>query len=202
MNAKKRIIRVSLCLFIMFGLYYGSYRFYLHKFGEADQQKYAKQFSKTREVTSAKEHRISQYTDLTIEHYDRVKGFIKEEEAIMPVEYLGMNKEELLECLDDYSKSPDLKDAQNGFEKYQILSFSPKKVVLRKIFATEGTSYEFFLCEENGCVTVYYIDKKTVFEYTNILVDTLPQDIKEQIQRGKYVSDEEALYNFLENYTS
>lgn len=202
MKAKKRIIRVSVCLFIMFGLYYGSYRFYSYKFGKEDEQKYAKQYSKTQEVNGVKEYRITQYTSLTIQSYDRVKGYIREEETAMPVSYIGMNKEELEKWLEEYSKSPDLEDAQNGFENYQILSFSPKEVVLRKIFTSAGTGYQFYMCEENGCVTVYYIDKKTVYEYTNILVDTLPQNIKEQIQRGKYVSDEEALYNFLENYTS
>lgn len=198
----KKISIIVLCLIGLFGIYYGSYRFYLYKFGNEDKARFAENLSHVEEVNGAEKNTITQRTKLIIEHYNRTSGSMVEEAAVMPVEYIGMTREELSDYLSEYSRNPNLEDAQNGFEKYQIMSFSESQVVLRKIFITIGTEYKFYLTEENGCVTVYYIDQKTVYEYTNIVVDGLPDDVKEQVKHGKYVTDEDALYNFLENYTS
>lgn len=201
MKVWKKAGVILLCLIGLFGIYYGSYRLYLYKAGNADKAKY-ENMSKTAKVGNSEKNTVTQRTKLVIEHYNRETGSVVEESANMPVEYIGMTREALSEYLDEYSKAPGLKDVEEGFEKYQILSFSSSQVVLRKVFVPAGTQYKFYMTEENGCVTVYYIDKRTVYEYTNIVVDCLPDDIQEQIQRGKYVKDEDALYDFLETYTS
>lgn len=199
----KRAGIATLCLVCLYGIYYGSYRLYLYKVGNADKLKFEKQEKVySAEVNNSGKHTITQRTKLIIEHYNRVDESVVEEAAAMPVEYIGMTREALTEYLSEYSRAPSLQDVMDGFEKYQILSFSDSQVVLRKIFVPAGTEYKFYLTEENGCVTVYYIDLRTVYEYTNIVVDGLPDDIKEQVQRGKYVTDEDALYDFLETYTS
>lgn len=199
----KRIGIVLLCMLLMFGIYYGSYRFYLYKYGDADKEKFESQLlNKTVEANQVENNTITQRTKLTVEYYNRSEGSLYEQEENMPVEYIGMSREELTSYLDEYAKEPSLRDVEEGFEKYQILSFSPAQVVLRKINTPAGTQYNYYLIEENGCVTVYYIDKRTVFEYTNIIVDMLPEDIQEQVKSGKYVKDEDALYDFLETYTS
>lgn len=203
MNFWKKTGIVLVCLVALTGIYYGSYRFYLYKFGNDDKAKFAEQLSdKSAEVNNSEKSTITQRTKLIIEYYNRTKESLVEEESVMPVEYIGMSRKELSEYLEAYSKSPDLEDVLDGFEKYQIMSFSSSQVVLRKISVTAGTEYKFYLTEEKGCVTIYYIDKKTIYEYTNIVVDGLPDDIQEQVRRGKYVTDEDALYDFLETYTS
>ena len=45
-------------------------------------------------------------------------------------------------------------------------------------------------------------DEKTVYEYTQIPIHLLPDDMKEQVMNGYYLDNEEDLYNFLENYSS
>lgn len=60
----------------------------------------------------------------------------------------------------------------------------------------------FYLAELNGYVVVYRNDKNTVYEYTDILVDELPGDLKEKIREGIRMEGTEKLYGFLENYTS
>ena len=55
--------------------------------------------------------------------------------------------------------------------------------------------------EEDGKVTVYKGDKKTLFEPTEILVSSLPEGVQEEIRQGKFIDTEEELYNFLENYS-
>lgn len=60
----------------------------------------------------------------------------------------------------------------------------------------------FFLMEVNGYVVVYLSDKKTIYEYTNILVTELPYLLQNEIKNGKYMENIEELYGFLENYSS
>lgn len=70
---------------------------------------------------------------------------------------------------------------------------------------TEGEAVKnegYYLMELNAYVAVYLHDKQTIYEYTNIPVDELPEELKEEIRTGKYVETEEELYGFLENYSS
>lgn len=60
----------------------------------------------------------------------------------------------------------------------------------------------FFLKEANGYVVVYLSDGKTVYEYTDISYEELPEKIKMEVSNGKYIEDQEELYGFLENYSS
>ena len=65
-------------------------------------------------------------------------------------------------------------------------------------FDTQG----YYIYERNGYVVIYKNDKTTPYEYTNILFEELPEMLKQEIQNGKYLKNEEELYGFLENYTS
>lgn len=71
--------------------------------------------------------------------------------------------------------------------------------------STDGQAWKedcYYLMEVNGYVVVYLSDKKTVYEYTDIRYDGLPSTVQEEIRNGKYMEDTEALYGFLENYSS
>lgn len=71
--------------------------------------------------------------------------------------------------------------------------------------ATEGEAIQsniYYLKELNGFIAVYQGDKKTVFEYTDICMEELPSDLAEEIKEGKKLSGIEAVYGFLENYSS
>ncbi len=60
----------------------------------------------------------------------------------------------------------------------------------------------FFLKEANGYVVVYESDGRTIYEYTDILFEELPEQIQTEIKNGKYIENQEELYGFLENYSS
>ena len=60
----------------------------------------------------------------------------------------------------------------------------------------------FVLKELNGFVVVYLQDESTIYEYTNIIVNTLPPDVIKEIKNGKQIHTLEELYGFLENYSS
>lgn len=70
---------------------------------------------------------------------------------------------------------------------------------------TEGEASKeecYYLMEVNGYVVAYLSDKKTAYEYTDILVEELPMAIREELKNGKYMEGKDALYGFLENYSS
>lgn len=60
----------------------------------------------------------------------------------------------------------------------------------------------YFLYDKNGYVVVYLSDRKTPYEYTDILVSELPANLRIELRNGKYIENLEELYGFLENYSS
>ena len=62
--------------------------------------------------------------------------------------------------------------------------------------------YRFLLVNNNNYVAVYQLPENEIYEYTDVILNVLPAELQEEIQEGKYLRDEEELYNFLENYTS
>lgn len=62
--------------------------------------------------------------------------------------------------------------------------------------------YKFVIVEEGDYLTVYLADRVTVYEYTGIRFSELEEGVKERIREGYCVKDEEALFGFLENYSS
>lgn len=55
---------------------------------------------------------------------------------------------------------------------------------------------------EDGYVIVYLSDQKTVFEYTSIPANELPQSLQTELESGKQVESLQEVYGFLENYSS
>lgn len=62
--------------------------------------------------------------------------------------------------------------------------------------------HPFYVKLENGLVTIYEEDKKTVFEYTDIRLYHMTDELKSELENGKYIYGVRALYDFLENYMS
>lgn len=60
----------------------------------------------------------------------------------------------------------------------------------------------YYLIEEGGFLVVYASDRKTVYEYTDIAYDDLPENVRNEIRYGKYIRSQADLYGFLENYSS
>ena len=60
----------------------------------------------------------------------------------------------------------------------------------------------FYLCELQGFVAVYLSDRKTIYEFTEIPVTDLPEEVQQEVAEGKYVATVKELYAFLENYSS
>ena len=67
---------------------------------------------------------------------------------------------------------------------------------------SKGEDEVFYLMDLNGFVAVYKSDKTTTYEYTNIVTADLPEDVRQEIEKGKEIRTVKKLYGFLENYSS
>ena len=92
---------------------------------------------------------------------------------------------------------------ENQYEK--MLAEQKKEEKKEDLVEAKGSVSKadlFVLKELNGFVAVYLQDESTIYEYTNIIVNTLPPDVIKEIKNGKKIHTLEELYGFLENYSS
>ena len=90
--------------------------------------------------------------------------------------------------------------AEQEQEREQIPE-APKE----ELVTTRGTAQKnegYYLCALQGYVVVYLGDHETIYEMTEIQLDTLPDNVRSEVESGKYVETARELYGFLENYSS
>jgi len=94
--------------------------------------------------------------------------------------------------------SPEKVSSAGGPLERQI----PEKNTDELTADTNLEAYQFVLVNNDNYVTVYQLPENEIYEYTDVIMDVLPAELQEEIRQGKYLRNEEELYNFLENYTS
>ncbi len=127
---------------------------------------------------------------------------LTEKEYNVPSRFITYDKEKMQEYIDGYMENMPLSEYLDGLISYEIIDFSKNTVVLRKTYASDWNEHQYYICDVNGEVVVYYSDKSTVYEYTGIRTDSLSEDEQVRIRIGYFVSDEEELYSLLESYSS
>ena len=141
-------------------------------------------------------------TKVKLETYDIKTGITTVEIKNPSADFIGLNREEMIELLAYHMSNISLEEYQKGLVSYELISFSKKEVVLRKSFNIDIVQYRYYLAIQNGYVIVYYSDRKTVFEYTSIEAKNLSERDQVELSYGKYVVDEKELYSILEGYSS
>ena len=137
-----------------------------------------------------------------IEEVNLADGTVQEKEEQVPVKYIGLDRVELIEELQEYDKNPALSDLKLGFQTIELSSFSKDRVVICKYYRLEEEDNGFYIMVADHYVTVYESDKETVHMNTDILLTSLSETLQGEIIKGKYIEDEKELYNFLESYSS
>ena len=66
----------------------------------------------------------------------------------------------------------------------------------------DGPETGYFISLYNHYVVVYHSDQKTIFLFTDMKAEELPDDVQKDLVKGIFMKDEGELYDFLENYTS
>ena len=124
------------------------------------------------------------------------------EQLALPGFMVGIDRRELTAYLEGYMESLPVNEYLNGLISYEIISFAEDKVVLRKTYDETKVENQFYICRRGDFIVVYYSDLKTVYEYTEIRVDSLIEEIRQSVEEGFYVKDMKELYSILEGYTS
>ena len=124
------------------------------------------------------------------------------EQLALPGFMVGIDRKGLTAYIEGYMESMPINEYLNGLVQFEIVSFSEDKVILRKTYDETRIENQFYVCRRGEFVVVYYSDLKTVYEYTEIRVDSLTEEIRHTIEQGFYVKDVQELYSILEGYTS
>ena len=136
-----------------------------------------------------------------VESVNLTKGTATQSQETIPVKYIGLNREELLEELSFYCDNPPLTELEKGFETAELTAFSKDRVAVCKYYRAK-TPKQFYLKVADHFIIVCEEDGQTLYMNTDILLERLPESLQREIMAGKPVASEEELYLFLESYSS
>lgn len=153
------------------------------------------------EAAVADEPVVTADTRYLVELVDLTEGTVKETEETVPVMYIGLNRDELLDALSFYGENPPLTELEQGFETIELTAFSRDRVAVCKYYKKKEPK-GFYLMVADHFIVVCEEDRSTLYMNTDILLERLPDSLQREIMEGKYVSSEEELYLFLESYSS
>lgn len=141
-------------------------------------------------------------TKYVLEETDILYHTVVETTWRLPAKYVGMNREQFLQAMEVYEAFPPLSELERGFVGLEVLSFSRERVVVRMDYKFVQPSSSFYLAAYDNKVVVYLEDMRTVYIETEILLESLPANLQQNIIDMMWIRDEEELYSFLENYSS
>ena len=141
-------------------------------------------------------------TKYVLEEMDVLRQTVVETTTSLPNKFVGMNREQFLAAMEIYAASPPLKELERGFVGLEVLSFARERVVVRMNYKYVQPSASFYLAAYDNTVRVYLEDRTTVYIDTEIALDSLPYELQQEIIQMLWIENEEALYNFLETYSS
>ncbi|MBM6828373.1 BofC C-terminal domain-containing protein [Anaerotignum lactatifermentans] len=139
-------------------------------------------------LPAAKETVIEKETQMVYQYYYTDDDITKEQK----------------EPAQDYLVGLDRRQLESIFQGWQLIYFSPEKVILR--CSVEGVSTESYLLGIFEGYLAVYCEKEgqqiTLTEKTDIPVTALPLEEQQQLQEGIRVNGEENLAKLLSDYTS
>lgn len=149
---------------------------------------------------SAASGRITCDTLLVVHNYDLQTREETETAGKVAEKYIGMNREEFLKCIADESGAPTLQERRAGLSGMEVISFSENRIVLKKYYQKPQKTEKFYLALAENKVIVYEEDQSTIYMRTSIDGRKLPQELRNEILRGKELPGKADLENFLVSY--
>lgn len=205
----KKWIFILVTLIAATVLYYGSYYFFKNRNQIGEESETTSEVSEEAGedenvwgVISIPEV-VTKQTTIEMEYYDVVNNRTSYETLKSNIDYLGLDREAVINYTKSYMKHMSVQDQVDGLYDFQLISFSKDKVTLRKCYEKEENGPKYFIGLKEYYVIVYYNDEnRTVFEETGIDSRTLPTGVANKLSEGMYFYDDYDLYNFLEAYSS
>lgn len=133
---------------------------------------------------------------------DRTNQSQKKERIPIPDMFVGLDRTQFNEKLEEYNANPPLSELEKGFSHVQVYSFSPKQVFLKAFYEKKELGKPYYAVVKEHYVVIYYNDLETVYMDTGIPMEALPDNLQLKIIEGYLFETEADLYNFLESYTS
>lgn len=204
----KRVYIICLFLvgFLGIGVYLYSYQYFVQEGGEESGTTEVTQISTTLpdtvEAVARKEERITRDTLYYMETYRIDQNTTIREAKRLPVEVIGSNRKQFAEYLEKMMEDALSEEKKNGFLSIELIDFSDQAVVVRKTYKEPARECAFYLDVQMGRVIVRNSLDDSLYAYTEIKFDTLPENLKREILRGYPVENLEVLYEFLESYSS
>lgn len=205
----KRMHIICLFLFVGISVYLGAYAYARIHFRDSDYYENRFLLEETDDLptqdaqeAAANNELVCNLTTFLQENYDAELGILTEEKINTPVELLGISRDKLIIYMKQYMKNPSKEDSEKGLIAFELISFSRDKVVWRKTYSRDKDNVEFYGKAENGYLIIYLEDGTTLYDYTTIKISDLSQEIQKELIEGIHFEDTQALYDFLETYTS
>jgi len=129
------------------------------------------------------------YTD---SQYEKRNEAVEQEEFLKAEEHNLVQKEEIVNEI----------HVQETKEVDMELKETSASDAITSSFVEPDENVRYYLIEEFGFVNIYLQDKTTIYEFTDIKIGELPQELQDEICTGKGLASEQELYDFLENYSS
>lgn len=136
------------------------------------------------------------------EDIDKKDGTVVITEEKLPAKYIGMTRSELEKALYDDSKQLSLTDKEKGFQTQHLELFSGEQVKIVRIYDTTVEQNGYYIMAVDGEIWIFKEDKKTLYFKTDLMLEELPQKVRLEIVKGKYMDSEVQVYHFLESYSS
>jgi hypothetical protein len=119
-----------------------------------------------------------------------------------PADLVGLTREEVVNYLTNYMSDMPLSEYNKGLIAYEVVSFSKDEITIKKTYNEDFVPCRYYVAIKNGFVVVYNSDLKSVFKYTSIEANSLPEDDRIALSKGIYVNSQDELYALLESYSS
>lgn len=145
---------------------------------------------------------LSVETEYVLEEKDVYGDTVVETTGRLPAKYVGMNREQFIEAMEEYEAFPPLSERQRGFVSLEVRSFSRARVVVQMNYQFVLPTSSFYLAAYDNEVVVLLEDKETIYIETNIRLEELPEEQQQEIIDMMLIENEEALYDFLEAHSS
>lgn len=158
-------------------------------------------YGEARAVASVKET-LCVDTEYVVMEMDVLNDTMEQSTFQLPDKYIGMDREQFIEAMETYESNPPLSELERGFVNLEVLSFSREKVVVQMNYKFVQPSASFYLAAFDGRVVVYLEDKCTMYIQTDIMLDSLSDELQSEIIGMKFIKNEEELYAFLESSSS
>lgn len=200
--------KVYIICFLVLGLtlsavYYGGYQLTKQQTAAPDGQ--ATATTAIPEILGAartNESIINRKTSYVLEEYSLNDNSLSSETTDPPIEVLGYDRQKLLDYIQNYMENMSVEDKEKGLISYELTSFSKDEVVLRKTYYQDTPTAQFYLDVQMGRIVVYQTADDSLYAYTEVKFNQLPEALRREILAGKYIETIEELYHFLESYSS